>query len=304
MVANRRLVTVCVAVMCLPGGASAEIWRSPTPACSPCTIDLTNDHNLSAIFDAGLRPWRVPRAETHQCSIEWREQLRVVLPNGRSFELTIRRADMSVVANNELSFITLFGEDEGITSAIERVRGICHAAGIPSESFERVVAGLAGSSTGEKRWFKAAEVDDVRVSITFDPLDLGNRIVAGVLVQLNYQPSIARRWKKQGSIGPEYVPLTEPIQPPRGYEHVSMDPPTPQLWPTNTPTQLPPGNINAGVRLAVTPTITASPTASPRPSIPLKTPSVTPAAAKPHGVLDGGWAKTGGFSAIAALITC
>ncbi len=185
------------------------------------SVDLRHSDNLKAIFDAGLRPVRVARLEDEKCDLTSEASLSIILPNERQVEIDVERASFEVLEGNALGEADFFGVTESVPRAVERVKAICRAAGLSDAGLDRVAADLGRLPDPDKRWSQAGRVDGVRVWVTFYPMWFRDPVEAQVWLLL--------QWKR--SAGPLKF-LSGPIQPPPGYEGVSMDPPPPALRPT------------------------------------------------------------------------
>lgn len=178
-------------------------------------LDLRNGHNLKVVFDAGLRPKRNARIDNWLCEI-LNVPVDVILPGGGQFSMDVSVGFLSVLAGNEIRTIELAGRPEPLQDAVSRVREICRAAGIPSEGFERKLEHIGHRILGTETWAATAGDSEMRTSVSFLPIsDLGGEHRAQVWVWL--------KWPKTGGEPMKF--LSGPIQPPPGYEDVSMDPP-------------------------------------------------------------------------------
>ncbi|MBI1817518.1 MAG: hypothetical protein HYR72_21290 [Deltaproteobacteria bacterium] len=206
----RVTATGVLLLACLRADAPAQ-----GPAPSPHTVDFSQSDNLKAVFDAGLRPWRLAGLEKRNCDLG-EENLNITLPNGRQFAIDIVSASIRVLDGNALSSVALFGTTEPVPKAVQRVREICRAAGLSDKDLDRVANDLGTMPDPAKTWFQDGTVNAIGVSVTFHPMYyFPDRVEAQVWVELQWR-------RPQESV--EF--LKGPIQPPPGYEGVSMDSPT------------------------------------------------------------------------------
>lgn|SRR5882724_4642918 len=185
-------------------------------------IDLRRGDNLKLLFDAGLRPTRIPGLEKSKIQIG-PTQLRIILPDGRNFDVDVERGEFGVIPGNLLYLAELFGVTEPVPRAIERARAICGTANISDAGLEEKANTLGSLPDSDKAWFKSGGNGGVKVSVTFHPVWSMNQVKAQVWVALQWP-------RAAGSIHS----LDEPIQPPPGFEDVSMEPAPPALRPTGT----------------------------------------------------------------------
>ncbi len=208
-----RLVIVVIAVT-VRAVAAGGVERT--------AIDLRQGGDLKLLFDAGLRPKRIPGLERSKVQVG-PVRLRIVLPDGRSFDIDIGRGEFGVIPGNLLYLAELFGVTEPVPQAIERARAICGSANISDLGLEEQASTLGPLPDSDKVWFRTGGNGGVRVSVTFHPVWSPNHVQAQVWVALQWS-------RAPGSIHS----LDEPIQPPPGFEDVSMDPAPPMLRPTRT----------------------------------------------------------------------
>ncbi len=205
-------------------------------------VDFGKSENLKVLFDAGLRPWRTLGLESAECEIG-REQLTIRLPGGDEFEMDIERASFDIVEGNAIVSARFFGIDEPVPRAVDRVKRICTAMGLSAEGLDDLASNLGTEIDPTKRWHRSGRRNGVRVWVTFYPMFYRR----GVEVQT----WVGMQWPRRPG---EYHFLKESIQPPPGYEHVLMDPPTP--WRDRerlaekpaTPDAVPPQALSDGPR--------------------------------------------------------
>jgi len=175
------------------------------------TIDFTQSHNLKAIFDAGLRPWRMLGLESAACELG-NEDLKILLPDKCTINLVINRAQIEVLAGNELSSVDLFTNLTPAADAAQQAKSLCQALGIASQGLDDFINGR--SNRIDTFWGGDVTKGGVQVHITYDVASRYQNGYAEIFLTLIW-PIPDEQMKF----------LTEPIKPPRGYENVSMDPP-------------------------------------------------------------------------------
>jgi hypothetical protein len=185
------------------------------------TIDLRQGNNLKMIFDGGLRPYRLQGLESQSCVFD-EAALTVILPNTSSFQFHANRASIHVLAENEIDVIDLFGEDTTVPEAANLVREICTAWKLPTTGLDESIAHLGTMPDVGKGWGTELDQPDIRANVILKPLYYPSSVGAYVNItfHLGKHPH-----------GMNF--LTKPIQPPSGYEKVSMDPPP--FKPSNPP---------------------------------------------------------------------
>jgi hypothetical protein len=182
------------------------------------TIDLRQGDNLKVIFDAGLRPWRTPELESISCEVG-PTNLTVILPTGETFDTSVEMASFRVFEGNVLSHADFIGKVVNLQDAATSTRKICAALKIPTEDFEKALANVGTWQNPGKSWCGTFEAGGVLCDVIFTPIHKSDRTDAEVNITIG--------WRRQTKF-PLHSSL-EPIQPPLGYENVSMkEPPLPR----------------------------------------------------------------------------
>ena len=181
-----------------------------TPATG--TIDLRQPANLKMIFDGGLRPYRLQGLESSSCVID-RTNITVILPDASPFMFEADRGSFSILAGNDIYGIDLFGLYTDVPDAVQLAKNICSAAQISSNGLDEVAANL-GNKPSDKYWTQYRDSGQIHFQITFRPMYYFDHV--GAYVNIGFHCGDHYHGMKF---------LTKPIQPPPGYENVSMDPP-------------------------------------------------------------------------------
>jgi hypothetical protein len=202
-----RYAVIAVAILA-PAGSAPSSDQPPARH----LVDLTAGNTLVVLFDAGLRPTHVPGLESRTCEID-RSDLTIRLPNGNEFEIDVERASFAVLADNELGDARIFGVDEPVAAAVARVKAIAVAMGLSDDGLDEITENLGSVIDPNKRWHRARRIENLTVGVTFYPMFYRRGVEAQTWVQLI--------WRRAPGT---YRFLTEPIQPPPGYEHISMVP--------------------------------------------------------------------------------
>jgi hypothetical protein len=186
------------------------------------TIDFSKSTNLKAVYDAGLRPWRVRPDEISNLLIT-EQQIRVIAPSGNSFVMSLEIGDFAVLAENQLNTADFISHPTSLDKALRLAKDICQSLEISSVrrdgmlSIDEKVSELSsfGNQTPVPQyWSGRSESNGMRYSLTLQPLFGYKETLAKVNVTLDFYQR-----------GKPMKFLTEPIKPPPGYEHMSMEPP-------------------------------------------------------------------------------
>lgn len=195
-------------------GASSSVAQN--------TIDFSRSTNLKAVYDAGLRPWTARPDQTGFLLIT-DQQVSVVTPNSGKFSMNVEIGNFGLLAANELSSAEFISQPVSISEATAKAREICQALQINMEigagmgGFEEKAAQLArlgNQAPVPQYWNGRSEVNGVRYSVTLYPLFGLHETRGKVFVSLSFTDP-----------GKPMKFLTEPVKPPPGYEHMSMEPP-------------------------------------------------------------------------------
>ena len=186
------------------------------------TIDFSKSSNLKAVYDAGLRPWRVRTDEISSLHVT-DQSIRVIAPNGGSFTMSVQIGDFGVLAENQLSKADFISQPTSLQEAVGQAKEAAQALGIDIARGDGMAglvqkasefAALGDQSSAPQSWRGQSEINGVRYGVTLNPLFGLNETRGKVYITLDfYQRGKPMRF------------LTEPIKPPSGYENVSMEPP-------------------------------------------------------------------------------
>ena len=186
------------------------------------TVDFTQGANLQQIYEGGLRPWRSKPQEFSSLHMT-DENIRIVPPRGRPFELNVEIGTLGILAGNQLSKADFTSQPMTFNQAVTKAREICQAMGIDiakgvgKESFEEKAAQLATlgkQAAAPQYWNGRGKAEGVSFGVTLSPLFGWDEIRGKVSVYFDfYEPGKPMKF------------LTEPVKPPPGYEHMSMEPP-------------------------------------------------------------------------------
>jgi hypothetical protein len=180
------------------------------------TIDLRQRDNLKMIFDGGLRPFRLQGLES-QCCVFDKATVTVIVPRGSPFTMKVDRADIHVLANNQIDSIDLFGLDTSVPEAVALTKAICGAWNVPTTGLDNAIAHLGTVPDTGKGWGTEFNQPNIRAGVILKPL-YPLVIFESVRAYVNVSFVIGNHFH-----GVKF--LTDPIQPPPGYENVSMNPP-------------------------------------------------------------------------------
>jgi len=186
------------------------------------TIDFSKNTDLKAIYDAGLRPWRVRPDEISNLLVT-EQNVRVIAPNGKTFSMSVEIGDFALLADNQLNTADFISQPTSLDNALRLAKEVCHSLGINTahgdgmggiEEKASEFATLGNKTPFPQFWNGRSEINGIRYSVTLHPLFGYKDTAAKVYVTLDFYQR-----------GKPMKFLTEPIKPPLGYEHMSMEPP-------------------------------------------------------------------------------
>jgi hypothetical protein len=186
------------------------------------TVDFSKSTNLKALYDAGLRPWRVRPDESDILHIT-NQKVRVIAPSGGSFVMDVEIGGFGLLAGNQLRKADFISQPTSLQEALTQAREAAKALGIDVSRGDGMgglvekaseFAALGGHSSAPQSWRGQSEIDGVRYGVTLNPLFGLNETRGKVYVTLDFYQR-----------GKPMKFLMEPIKPPPSYEHMSMEPP-------------------------------------------------------------------------------
>lgn len=231
----------------------------PAMAKAEPTIDFSTSSNLKAVYDAGLRPWRINPNERSILDVV-DQRITVIAPGGGRFAMDVEIGSFSVLADHELGAADFISQPMSLEEASELLKEVAKAlnidlnVGAGMESFEVKLDQMKRMRHGmpaPQYWNGRGISGGVRTSVSLTPL-FGIPDLTPVRAKVNAQIL----FEKPGEITKSFG---GPLTPPPGYEDVSME------RPPRDPNQKP---FPAPVQES-TPTITPStppPTATPKAS--------------------------------------
>jgi len=188
-------------------------------------LDFRHSNHLKVVFDSGLHPRHVARLEKKKCEIK-DANLKLHLPESRPFHFYSENAVFSVLENDEIYTSTFTGYFEEIDSAVEIVKDVSNAVGMPVGDLNSLVQEIKSNpSSGTTRyWSNRISKNEIRVHLVLSPIiqfdqnspNTDYRNVSGAKLNLTIG------WNKYpiASIRSR----SNPIKPPDGYSHLSMEP--------------------------------------------------------------------------------
>jgi len=206
-----RLIILLIAALMATSNSMAEN-----------TIDFSKSTNLKAVYSAGLRPWRV-RSDEISTLLITDQQVRVIVPSGGVFSMPVQIGNFGVIEGNQLAKADFVSEPMLLSQAVAKAREICNALGIDlgrgagMVGFEEKASQLLtmkDQTPTPQYWNGRNDKNGVSYSVTLSPLFGLNETRAKVDVTLGFSDP-----------GKPMKFLSEPIEPPAGYEDVSMEPP-------------------------------------------------------------------------------
>lgn len=231
----------------------------PVMANAEPTIDFSTGSNLKAVYDAGLRPWRINPNERSILDLV-DQRITVIAPGGGKFAMDVEIGSFSVLANHELGAADFVSQPMSLDEASRLVNDVAKAlhidvnVGAGMEGLEVKVDQMKRMRHGmpaPQYWNGRGISRGVRTSVSLTPL-FGIPDLTPVRAKVNAQIL----FEKPGGITKSFG---GPLTPPPGYEDVSME------RPPRDPNQKPfPAPVHES-----TPTIpprATSPTAAPKAS--------------------------------------
>ena len=181
-------------------------------------IDFEKFEPYQAVFESGLRPVRVPGLENSMCNIHNTEVM-IVLPDGHRFELPVRSGDVSLCAGNLIPSIVIICPNQGLEVAARLTYQMCAGLEASTQGLEKVLHRFRTNPDDDalesvNNWRGYVTQGGVNVSITLQGIHVLTKVLMRVRVSLHWNLSPM-----------QMLPLMEPIQPPAGFERVSMEPP-------------------------------------------------------------------------------
>ena len=188
------------------------------------TIDFSESTNLKAVYDAGLRPWRIRPDEISTLTIT-NEHVSVIAPNGNAFTMSVQIGRFTVIAEHQLVSAGFNSPLMSLSEATAKVREICQAleidtaqgAGMGSlvEKVEQLTT-MGNQTPSPQYWNGRRErgADGARYSVSLQAMFGFTETWGRVLVHLDFHEP-----------GQPMNLSTEPLTPPPGYEHMSTERP-------------------------------------------------------------------------------
>ena len=221
-----------------------------------------------------MRPWRYPGLETSQCRLK-NENLKIILPTNSSFTMEVDDANIQVLSDNKIYRITLTSKVMPFTLAAQEVDRISQALGIDATNFDKYMADFGKRPVKQAISGLGTIIGGIYIQILFQ----------GPIVDAPARVLVLLTWTPPNEIT---KPHLGPIQPPPGYENVSMDPPPnpsyikpdpnfPNYYQKpaqNSPSVLASSNPAANSSIASNPAVKPSPTQASVPAPPSAAPFV------------------------------
>ena len=179
-----------------------------TPAPAEYVVDLSKSDNLKTIFDAGVRPWRMPGLEDDSCMLE-NINVKFLLPEELGFSLQTDVFVIKVLEGNQLARFDITCKTKSFAESGSDIRKVCKDLGISTDGLDLFLAGKGGLGWRGTKQINKMNID---IMIESEPSVSGPAAALSCDIEWNIPDSSMRF-------------LSSPIQPPAGYENVSMDPP-------------------------------------------------------------------------------
>jgi hypothetical protein len=201
------------------------LGKEPPAQTERFTLDFRNGHNLTILYDAGVRPWKNPNHphpdldylylvgnpgfDTNDQELNY---WTVVLPGGEQFSIATSYVVITVLEDFDIARIDFRGTVKGAQEAADITMNICAAMKISVDESREELITRARNDVAWNAFTRSAGVD---FSIA---LWVGARGGNNVTLQ----------WRDYLPSNPVGAPLKQPIRgvrPPPGYEDVSMERP-------------------------------------------------------------------------------
>lgn len=194
------------------------------------TLDFQKSHDLKLVYDAGLRPWKVT-GSTCMVGGDGMKDItnwEIILPNGQSFRYSSNMASFEIMEDDSIGRIDFSGvDDTPISDATAMTKAICASLSIPADGLDAMVAGLDPKAKFNEHP-KAEQGWGHRQTVAGLDFDLAY-VVRPFFDHTSAQVNITIQWP---NLAPDPNPTMRPLkrlisdlQPPPGYEGVSMQSP-------------------------------------------------------------------------------
>jgi hypothetical protein len=214
---NSKPIWLCVLAMwaCLACGSFAKTLEPPV---QNVTLRFPETLQLKDVFDWGARPYRVT---TSKCQIG-ESQLDLWLPNApASVSYAAEFALFRVDKYDRVTLIELSTAATSVAEAEKTLKALADALGMKLKGFDEAVARTttdnprsqdSWAQTQQTKWYRAFIGYRPQVYYSTDK-SKGNREMRAIV-------NFSFEWEKT-EIGPVY--RENPIQPPEGYEYLTME---------------------------------------------------------------------------------
>lgn len=209
-------------MLVLFGAGAALLSKS---AVAQPTINFSESTNLKAVYDAGLRPWRIRPDESSSLNVT-DQTIRVITPSNGQFIFNVEIASFGILTDNQLGSVDFISQPMSLAQAADVLRQVCHAlnidmtTGAGMEGFEEKLSQMSqfgNQMPAPQYWNGRGMAGEARTSATLRPLfgirgisEPRGKVIATIIF---YEPGMPLRL------------LTEPVKQPPGYEHISMEKP-------------------------------------------------------------------------------
>jgi hypothetical protein len=194
------------------------------------TLDLSRSQDLLAVYESGLRPFRINPIE-HTLRVE-EARMEILFPGVKRFELEVSIASLSVMAENKLSSVNLISQMMKLDEAQAVTEQICAAFEMPATGLAEFIAMVKAARTnpaaapkGSPRSWTSFHIKRAgfHYGISCVPYGGWDFTFATIYISAQFHEK-----------GKPMRFLTEPIKPPPGFEHVSLErvprPPRRPAW--------------------------------------------------------------------------
>ena len=177
-------------------------------------IDFQKGDDLKVVFDGGVRPWRVQGLERSHLEFGSADA-EIALPTGETFRFPANRGTLQVIEGNKLVSCTLFGKEIPLAEGVALAKAVCNSLSIPTTGLDLLAEEPRTITDPSKNWSaRDNNKGEVSIRVALQAIFHPEGSIAIVTVSMG--------WKRSPSEGGL---LPGPVQPPSGYEGVSMEPP-------------------------------------------------------------------------------
>lgn len=187
-------------------------------------LALGSDFTLLDVFNAGIRPYRV---SVNRCEIDG-AHLSFAFPDGKSSgAVDVRHVSFAVDRRDRIRRIDMRTPAVSVQEAVEVLNRLGAALGMTLAGLEQAIARATPNNPNwSDPWTQDWKNSWADARLGLEPMTYFSNDASTGHRNMRAIVHFTFEWKSS-EVGPTY--RREPIQPPKGYEHVSMEIPTQEL---------------------------------------------------------------------------